>query len=96
MLKDFGVFVILALFPLSPALFLSPLRCLVVTTVTCVEIRPDSDKEEMRCCVAGHAPPLNTFLNLICFSTPTTFLLFFREKLKMKEREEAWVKMKIQ
>lgn len=57
------------------------------------EIRPDSDKEEMRCCVAGHAPPLNTFLNLICFSNANDILLFFREKLKMKEREEAWVKI---
>ena len=37
--------------------------------------------------------PLNTLLNLICFSNANDLLLFFREKLKMKEREEAWVKI---
>ena len=39
------------------------------------------------------AAPLNAFLNLIRFSNANDILLFFREKLKMKEREEAWVKI---
>lgn len=38
-------------------------------------------------------PPPHTFVNLICFSNANDILLFFREKLKMKEREEAWVKI---
>ena len=37
--------------------------------------------------------PPYTFVNLICFSNANDILLFFREKLKMKEREEAWVKI---
>lgn len=37
--------------------------------------------------------PLNVFLNLIHLCNTNDILLFFREKLKMKEREEAWVKI---
>lgn len=32
-------------------------------------------------------------LNVIPLSNANDVLLFFREKLKMKEREEAWVKI---
>lgn len=39
------------------------------------------------------AASLRSSLNLIRLSNPSDLLLFFREKLKMKEREEAWVKI---
>ena len=37
--------------------------------------------------------PPKVFLNLIRVSNTSDILLFFREKLKMKEREEARVKI---
>lgn len=37
--------------------------------------------------------PLARFSNLIRVPNTDDVLLFFREKLKMKEREEAWVKI---
>ena len=92
------MFVILALFPLSPvSVFVFP-HC-VPRGHRCDlrEIRPDGNKGETRCCVLAMPPPpaapLNAFLNLIRFSNANDILLFFREKLKMKEREEAWVKI---
>lgn len=43
---------------------------------------------------AGHASVASRLcLHVIPVSNTNDVLLFFREKLKMKEREEAWVKI---
>lgn len=67
-------------------------------------MRPESNRREGGH-AAGHtrALPFQFFLGklfiflrprkLICLANTNDILLFFREKLKMKEREEAWVKI---
>lgn len=63
----------------------------VITTTKHVEKNPEGDGGKWA--IVLLAMSLFPLLHVTPLSNANDFLLFFREKLKMKEREEAWVKI---